>query len=54
MHPEATYESLKQLSPLNRLAAVSDVVGALLYPESAPYVNGEVLHVDGGAHAGRW
>jgi NAD(P)-dependent dehydrogenase (short-subunit alcohol dehydrogenase family) len=31
------------------------VIGdAVLYLESAPFVTGETLHVDGGAHAGRW
>jgi hypothetical protein len=33
---------------------VSDVVDAVLYLVDAPFVTGEVLHVDGGAHAGRW
>lgn len=54
MHPEMTDEFLKQRSPLNRLPEVADIAGALLYLESAPFVNGEVLHVDGGAHAGKW
>jgi NAD(P)-dependent dehydrogenase (short-subunit alcohol dehydrogenase family) len=36
------------LPPLGRLGQVSDVVGAVLYLESAPRVTGEVLHVDGG------
>ena len=30
------------------------VVEAVLYLESAPFVTGETLHVDGGAHAGHW
>jgi NAD(P)-dependent dehydrogenase (short-subunit alcohol dehydrogenase family) len=40
------------LPPLGRLGQVSDVVEAVLYLESAPYVTGEVLHVDGGQFAG--
>jgi NAD(P)-dependent dehydrogenase (short-subunit alcohol dehydrogenase family) len=28
------------------------VTGAILYLESAPYVTGEILHVDGGQIAG--
>ena len=31
-----------------------DVVDAVLYLERAPFVTGEILHVDGGAHAGHW
>jgi NAD(P)-dependent dehydrogenase (short-subunit alcohol dehydrogenase family) len=54
MHPKAAHEFLKHLSPLNRLAEVSEIVAALLYLESASFVNGEILHVDGGAHAGKW
>ena len=27
---------------------------AVMYLECAPFVSGEVLHVDGGAHAGKW
>jgi enoyl-[acyl-carrier-protein] reductase (NADH) len=26
----------------------------VLYLERAPFVTGEILHVDGGAHAGHW
>jgi NAD(P)-dependent dehydrogenase (short-subunit alcohol dehydrogenase family) len=31
-----------------------DVVDAVLYLERAPFVTGEILHVDGGARAGHW
>jgi NAD(P)-dependent dehydrogenase (short-subunit alcohol dehydrogenase family) len=54
MHPFETHEFLKQLSPLKRLAKVEEVADLLLYLESAPFVNGEVVHLDGGAHAGKW
>ena len=33
---------------------VPEVVEATLYLESATFVTGETLHVDGGAHAGHW
>jgi NAD(P)-dependent dehydrogenase (short-subunit alcohol dehydrogenase family) len=33
---------------------VQEVVEAVLYLESAGFVTGETLRVDGGAHAGRW
>jgi NAD(P)-dependent dehydrogenase (short-subunit alcohol dehydrogenase family) len=41
------------LQPLGRMAEISDVVGAVLYLESAPFVTGEILHVDGGQSAGQ-
>jgi NAD(P)-dependent dehydrogenase (short-subunit alcohol dehydrogenase family) len=48
LHPAAHGADPGQLPPLGRLGQVSDVVGAVLYLESAPYVTGEILHVDGG------
>jgi NAD(P)-dependent dehydrogenase (short-subunit alcohol dehydrogenase family) len=38
--------------PLGRVGQISDVVGAVLYLESAPYVTGVTLHIDGGQIAG--
>jgi len=54
MHAPGTHGFLKTLHPIQRLADVSDVVDAVLYLTRAPFITGEVLHVDGGAHAGRW
>ena len=54
MHQPETHESLKQPSPMKRLAEVEEVADLLLYLESADFVNGEVVHLDGGAHAGKW
>ena len=54
MHQVDAHDFLKQLSPLNRLAEVTEVVDLVQYLESAPFVNGEVIHLDGGAHAGKW
>jgi NAD(P)-dependent dehydrogenase (short-subunit alcohol dehydrogenase family) len=54
MHPAETHEFLKQLSPFQRLAEAGEVVDLLLYLESAPFLNGEVVHLDGGAQAGKW
>jgi NAD(P)-dependent dehydrogenase (short-subunit alcohol dehydrogenase family) len=41
-----------KLPPLGRVGQVSDVVGGILYLESAPYVTGEVLHIDAGRTVG--
>ena len=42
-----------KLPPLGRAGLVSDVVDGILYLESAPYVTGEILHIDGGRTAGQ-
>ena len=52
MHAPATYASLAKLHPLGRMGEVKDVVDAVLFLESAPFVTGEILHVDGGEAAG--
>ena len=54
MHRPEARESLQQLSPLKRLARIEEVSDLLLYLESASFINGEVVHLDGGAHAGKW
>jgi NAD(P)-dependent dehydrogenase (short-subunit alcohol dehydrogenase family) len=52
MHPEASHATLAGLHPVHRMGEISDIVDAVLYLESAPFVTGEVLHVDGGQSAG--
>jgi len=52
MHPPSTYEALAATHPLGRLGEVDDVVDAIVYLENAPFVTGEILHVDGGQSAG--
>jgi NAD(P)-dependent dehydrogenase (short-subunit alcohol dehydrogenase family) len=46
------YEGLGELHPMGRVGEISDVVRAITYLESAPFVTGEFLHVDGGQSAG--
>jgi NAD(P)-dependent dehydrogenase (short-subunit alcohol dehydrogenase family) len=52
MHSSETHEFLATLHPVGRLGEVSDVVDAILYLDHAPFVTGEILHVDGGQVAG--
>jgi NAD(P)-dependent dehydrogenase (short-subunit alcohol dehydrogenase family) len=53
MHAPESYEHLgPQLPPLGRVGQVSDVVDAVLFLESSPYVTGEIVHVDGGLTTG--
>jgi NAD(P)-dependent dehydrogenase (short-subunit alcohol dehydrogenase family) len=54
MHARETHGFLQTLHPIQRLATVDEIVDAVLYLARAPFVTGEILHVDGGAHAGRW
>ncbi len=54
MHKDDPKESLRTLQPMGRIARVDDVSDAVLYLAHADQVTGEVLHVDGGSHAGRW
>jgi NAD(P)-dependent dehydrogenase (short-subunit alcohol dehydrogenase family) len=54
MHKPETYAALAGLHPLGRMGEVQEVVEAVLYLDSAAFVTGETLHVDGGAHAGHW
>jgi NAD(P)-dependent dehydrogenase (short-subunit alcohol dehydrogenase family) len=52
MHAADTYPSLDRMHPLGRMGEITDIVQAVLYLESAPFVTGEILHVDGGQSAG--
>jgi NAD(P)-dependent dehydrogenase (short-subunit alcohol dehydrogenase family) len=52
MHEEGFHETLAALHPVGRMGEVSDVVDAVVYLENAPFVTGEILHVDGGQSAG--
>jgi len=54
LHKDDPKDFLKTLQPMGRIANVKDVVDAVLYLAEAGQVTGEVLHVDGGAHAGHW
>jgi NAD(P)-dependent dehydrogenase (short-subunit alcohol dehydrogenase family) len=52
MHPMEAHPTLAAMHPVGRMGEVADVVQAVLYLESATFVTGEVLHVDGGQSAG--
>jgi NAD(P)-dependent dehydrogenase (short-subunit alcohol dehydrogenase family) len=54
MHSPETHSFLAGLHPLGRMGEVREIVEAVLYLESAAFVTGETLYVDGGAHAGHW
>ncbi len=52
IHDERSYASIGALHPVGRVGEIEDVVGGVLYLESAPFVTGEILHIDGGQSAG--
>lgn len=54
MHAEETHDFLAKLHPLGRMGTVNEVVEGILYLDSASFVTGEILHVDGGQNAGQW
>jgi NAD(P)-dependent dehydrogenase (short-subunit alcohol dehydrogenase family) len=54
MHAPETHAFLAGLHPVGRMGEVHEIVEAILYLESAGFVTGETLHVDGGQRAGRW
>jgi NAD(P)-dependent dehydrogenase (short-subunit alcohol dehydrogenase family) len=54
LHEGVPKESLTTRQPLKTITEVKDIVDAVLYLARAGQVTGEVIHVDGGSHAGRW
>jgi NAD(P)-dependent dehydrogenase (short-subunit alcohol dehydrogenase family) len=52
MHALETHEFLAKLHPVGRMGETRDIVDAILFLESAAFVTGEILHVDGGQSAG--
>ena len=53
MHPDLSEELLAARQPMKTVTKVKDIVDAVLYLTRADQVTGEVIHVDGGSHAGR-
>ena len=51
-NPPESYDGLAALHPLGHVGQVSDVVNGILFLESAPFITGETLHIDGGQIAG--
>jgi NAD(P)-dependent dehydrogenase (short-subunit alcohol dehydrogenase family) len=52
MHPAETHAQLDALHPVGHMGEITDIVGAILYLETAGFVTGEIVHVDGGQSAG--
>jgi NAD(P)-dependent dehydrogenase (short-subunit alcohol dehydrogenase family) len=54
LHKDDPKDVLATLSPMGVISTVQDIVDAVVFLTEAPHITGEVLHVDGGAHLGRW
>ena len=54
LHKDSPKEFLKTLSPMGTISDANDIAEAVVYLTEAHHVTGEVLHVDGGAHVGKW
>lgn len=52
MHAPETHEALDALHPMGHMGEMRDIVDAVLFLDAAPFVTGEILHVDGGQSAG--
>ncbi len=54
LHRETPKEVMESLSPMGRPSTVKDITDAVMYLTDATTVTGDILHVDGGSHFGRW
>ncbi|WP_353067106.1 SDR family oxidoreductase [Tunturibacter psychrotolerans] len=54
LHNKSPKDFMKSLSPMGTVSDSRDIAEAVVYLAEARHVTGEVLHVDGGAHAGKW
>jgi NAD(P)-dependent dehydrogenase (short-subunit alcohol dehydrogenase family) len=54
LHAPNSQNFLKTRSPMGTISSVEDIAGAVVYLTEARQITGEVLHVDGGAHSGKW
>ena len=54
LHANDPKDSLKSLAPMGTISTVEDIASAVVYLTEARQITGEVLHVDGGAHVGKW
>ncbi|MBR8460435.1 SDR family oxidoreductase [Burkholderia dolosa] len=52
MHAPEIHDALQAFNPVGRLGETSDIADAILFLDSAPFITGEILHVDGGQSAG--
>jgi len=54
LHTDNSKEYLESRSPMGTVSTIEDIASAVVYLTEARQITGEVLHVDGGAHVGKW
>ena len=54
LNTDNSREFLETRSPMGSISTVEEIAGAVVYLTEARQITGEVLHVDGGAHVGKW
>jgi NAD(P)-dependent dehydrogenase (short-subunit alcohol dehydrogenase family) len=54
LHKNNPKDFLRTLNPMGMISDSKDIADAVVYLTEARHVTGEVLHVDGGAHNGKW
>lgn len=54
LHAKNPRDFLKSLSPMATVTAVQEIVDGVVYLTESANITGEVLHVDNGAHLGKW
>jgi len=54
MHKNNPKDFLKTLSPMGTISDPKELAEAVLFLTESSTITGEILHVDGGSHLGRW
>ena len=54
LHQDNPKDLLRTRSPMGGISDAQEIVDAVVFLAEAPHITGEVLHVDGGAHIGKW
>ncbi|KTC89251.1 MULTISPECIES: SDR family NAD(P)-dependent oxidoreductase [Legionella] len=54
LHKNTPNDFLRTLSPMGILSEASEIAEAIFFLTESKTITGETLHVDGGAHLGKW
>jgi NAD(P)-dependent dehydrogenase (short-subunit alcohol dehydrogenase family) len=54
LHKDNPKDFLRTLSPMGTVSDATEIANAVLFLTESATVTGEVLHVDGGSHIGKW
>ena len=54
LHRDDPRDFLRTLSPMGSISDAQEIADAVVFLAEAPHITGEALHVDGGAHLGKW